>query len=719
MALRNIEQVSCSLNAGLIYSVDYNYSPKEGVAFTIFFVKESGQYQKPAYLQKAFIRLGSATFSLNVVASKISLASGRRVMEVTFVDDSYKLDNYLVVLTGRGCGYNVYQLGVPVDRRTPAQKQAAALDSAAEQISEFTEFQDLEYGFDAFLTILRAKFSVSITANYDRTITNSYTGTFRDVLEAWCSLFNFSYFFENSTIKIFDPTKLTITLPSQPTDALSYEDEEDVRDTYGKTVFNWFQQDGGQFSLNQTSNSDGSLFVRTDTLYPVGYEFNLPQVSVDLNQVAAAQYGQEFWFLYNYYKGSTATNCGWTPTTFASNLSIVQSMASRGSSIARVDQTIADGKFQAFQQYGSNIAGRWYLSNEKSTLAVDQNYTWFDESEGAIFNFDDVDTKAMNLKWETPVSQTTQALPETVINNYYPGVNYVGNRIFYQDTTPLATGTFSLTTAQTNLVNSTFQSLYDVKGSSSMDFNTDLTTPNGGPATYVAYTPITILAGSTLGGLFDAIPTKTSVFAPRFTSIPIKGIASEDYASLKASQNEPDGVEVVTTTGPSVVSNTAVIKTLKQGAYTIYYDKYSKCASSDSNGNYFQHRFDPRQISVDNQIGFTFTKQANNTYLLQRDYSFLNALVANPLLPTLAQPRSFVTRRISYTVNYFKDIPTNFLTNGLVGMSVSVAGDGVTASYTFSNEVLQVPYPEDRFLKYEQQIRNSWIRQYSPNQVIS
>ncbi len=714
--MRTIEQVSCSLNLGLIYSVNYSWSPKDGCSISIFFVKEDGTYQKPTYMQKAFIRLGPASFSMYVVGSKISLASGRRVIEVSFQDDLFLLDNYLVVLTGRGCGFNVYPLGRPVDSRTPAQKQADALDPTAQQIAEFTQFPDIQYSFNDFLAILRTKFTVQVLSAFDTTVTNTYTGTFRDVLDSWCSFFNLSYFFENGIIKIFNPVTLHINLPAQPIDAIEYEDEEDARDTYGKTCFNWFQQEGGQFSLNQTSDENGALLVRGETLFPVGYEFNLPQINIDLNQVAAAQYGEQFWFLYNYVRGSTAAECGWNPLTATTSLqaSVISSLGTIGARAVLQDNNVYQNRFEAYRTYGQTLAGRWYLSNRVESLAIDKNYTWFDESEGAILNFTNVDDKSMNLEFLTPVGDGINIIPGTTINQFYSGVNYVGNRMAYRDDTPIG-GTFNLGSLPVAQI---YEQIVDVGGGSSFDFSAFATVATGANVV-LAYNP-NIIVPQSITALINDIPNQTDVFAPRFTSVPIKGITQLDYSTLKSSQNQPDDVDIITdNSGPNVTSNTAIIKTLKDGAYTVYYDKYAKCSAAHSTGPYYGHRFDPRQISSDTALSFSFSKDANNTYTLERDYATINALVNNPLLPTLAQPRPFTTRRISFTLNYFRTVPVNFLTNGLVGMTVSVAGDGILCSYTFSNEVLTVPYPEERYNLLDQQIRNSWIRQYRPNQVIT
>ncbi len=717
MAIRNIGQIYCSLNLGMIYSVNYSWSPVNGSEITLYFANEQGSYNIPTFLRKTEIRIGNASFSMYPVEAEIQYSSGRRVIRVLFFDETYQLDKYYISLTGKGCGFNVFNLGDPVDNRTLQQKRQDAINPDAKEIENFTQFPDIEYTFGDFLNIVRQKFSVQTNAFYDTNLTNSFVGTFRQVLNEWCSLFNLSWFIENGNIKIFDPTKLNIMFPSQPNDAIEYSLLEDVRDTYGKTCMNWFQQQGGQFELNQTSNSDGALLVRTDTLYPIGYEFGLRQTLLDLNQVAAAQFGPEFWFLYNYYKGTTSTECGWTPITVSSSLSINRSVTGIGARIAAINQNLFNQKYEAYQKYGQNIAGRFYISNEKSELAIDETYQWFDESNGQIFTFTNVDDKALSLEFLTPTTSTINIIPQTAINTQYSGINYIGNRIIYEDPIVNATS-FNLTPTQQALINSSYQTIYSVPGSDSLDFNSQLAPIYGNDNTYVGYMPIVI--PQDLSSLFDNISNYTTGFEPRFTSFPIKGINKTDYSTLKSSQIQQSGVQIVNNNeGDSIISNTAVIKTLERGSYIIYYNKYSDCASAHSSGPYFGHKFDIKQISNDNQIGISFQKQSENVYKLNRNFSVINALVNNPILPELAQARSFNTKRVSYTLNYFDNLPSQFLTNGLVGLNVSIGENGILATYSFSNEVLEVPNIENKFSQFEQMIRNSWIRNYYPTQVIS
>jgi hypothetical protein len=660
-------------------------------------------------LQKAQIRIGFTQFSLYVVASDIQLASGRRVMQVTFVDETYQLEKYEVVPVGKGCGFNVFPLGTPVDNRTQQQKLATALNKEAQQISDFTLFPDLEYDFDSFLAVLRQKFNVSIGASYNTTLKAPIWGTFRQVLDGWCQMMNLSWFFESGVLKIFNPSTLFITLPTQPPDALEYNSSEDVRDTHGKTFYNWFQQEGGSYQLNQTSNDNGNILVSVVTLYPIGYEYGLDQTSLDLNQVAAAQYGQEFWILYNYYKG-TLSKCGWTTNIGGAANTINTSASTLGGNVVAVDEALSQQLFDAYEQYGSETAGRWYLSNNVSDLAIYENYNWFDESQGQIFSFENVDDKAIKLDFLYPTTSSLGVIPGTSINQAYQGVNYFGNRLAYKDDYK-RTLSLTLTEEQKKTVSNLYDS-FVIKGSEAANYS-------GLPANnYMMYSNIDV---SSIVSLFKEIDdTVSKQFKPRFTSFPTKGVKSADYISQKNSQKEPDGVNIVSSnSGPTVVSNTSVIKTLKEGAYTVYYNKYQKCGSAHSDGNYFGHKFISNQISSDNQIGITFQKLKNNTYRINRDFSVVDNLVQNPYMQTMSQPRSFLTKKVSFTLNYFYQVPSNFLTNGLVGMNVSVGDNGVTSSCSFSNEVLSVPDPANRFSEFEQSIRNSWIRKYTPNVVIS
>ena len=729
--MRTLENVSCSLNLGLIYSLDYSYSPESGATITIFFVNQSGEYSEPSLLpmRKVSITIGPASFSMYPKSYKISKASGRRVISVDFVDETFKLDNFYVTLTGRGSGQNIYQLGSPVDRRTIAEKLQDALDPTAEKIKEFTQFPDLEYSFDDFIRVLRREFSVNVNASYDATITRSSVGTFREVLSDWCSFFNLAFYFENSRINIYDPTRITINLPSKPNDAISYEVSEDIGSTYGKTVVNYFQQEGDEKELSETfdenggepsdtnnNNSSGganSNTIKYLQLWPIGYEFNLQQPTLDLNQVAAAMYGKKFWMLYN-IANNKLSECGMTKTN----------QVYSGNTVSEINEKILEDKFAAYYNYGKNIAGKYYLSYRVDGLTILKDTTWFSEAEGQIFNMDSelAQERAVSPEFLDPPDDDINIISETIINEYFPGVNFRGKRVFYKDTKDYGeSDAFALTDAQELSIEKTFNDLFP-EGNKSVDYSS--LDGLSGNKNYISYSPnFTIDNGvvpNDIQSLIDEINkgNKQVYLKPRYASYDLKGLRTRDIINQKDLENQPSEIKPKTNSGPTVVANTSTVKVKKEGSYVVYYDKYSTSASASTLSNYFGHKFDIKRVSTDNYIGLNFQK-IGNTYSIQRNVAFIDSLVKNPFLPQLAQGRTFPTKTVSFSLNYFYSIPSNFLSNGLVGMQMSVSDNGVSATYTFSNSPLEVPNKINDFEKFEQNIKNSWIRQYRPKEVIS
>lgn len=719
MSIRSIENVSSSLNLGLIYKADYSWSQKEGVRISLTYVNQNGNYRHPSYLSRNYVRIGNASFTVFPVSSEIQLDSGRRVISVDFVDEFYKLDHYYITLTGRGCGNGIYELGEPVDNRALSQKIQDSLDPDAQKVKEFTSFPDLEYSFTDFINVIRRNFNVSVNTSIDNTLKKNFVGTFREVLESWCNYLNLSFFFENGRLKIFNPATLSINFPSVPNDAYALTDRQSAEDTYSKTVFNWLQQEGGPFEVNEVIGDDteldnGPLLVRTQTLYPLGYESNLPQTQINLNQASAAQYGQEVWFLYNYYKGSLQEECGWTIQKFTdSTLSIATENAIGANiKVAAVDPDKFNKKFEAYAFYGQNIAGRYYLSPRLSNITTAAAFTWFDESDGQIFKFDQSSNgKQLRIDYLSQQVVSNAYIPGTEVNEYFPGVIYNGGRMVYNDTYE-RNNVFTISDELKDLVDFYFNELNGgIDGQRSMDFSSEL-----GQKNFVSYKNVQTFPQEILN-LFKAIETNAELLKPRFKTWPIKGIKTIDYVQAKQEEGGND-LPNRNKPSPQILSNTGIMKVKKEGSYIVYYDKYSDCKSFSDNGNYFRKIFTPIQISSDIPVQYKFNKNSKNVYTITRDYNTLNKLINNPALSQLARARSFLTKEMSFSVNYFYPFPSNYLSAGFVGASISVSDNGVECTYNFSNSVLRVPDASIDFERYDQRIRNSWIRQYNPTQVI-
>ena len=789
--------------------MDYSYTPSEGVRITIYFVNESGNYTPPQLLpmQKCFITIGGGQFAMYPKNYSIIMGPKNRVMKVDFIDETFKLDNYYVVLKNRGCGQNIVPLGQEVDTRTIQEKIAAALDPTAEVYKNFTQFIDIEYSFADFLSALASKgFNTSVRSSYDASIKRNFTGTFKDVLKAWCEYYGFGFFFENSQIIIVSPSSLQISLPSQIPDAISYEVSEDVDGTFGKTVCNYIASEGGEIDVNQIINtaaspstpavstattttatknntspaaSSGALQIEELTLYPPQNEnIGTPpivQISIDINQAMAALFGRNFWILYN-LKYDTLGEIGWTK---GSTLGVVDNTINGLQSIL-VNETLQDKKFQMYSEWAKRVGGNLYISNAMYDLSQEKAMTWFSDANGQIFDFTSsfADSKTVQLKWhESPDGDSLSVIEGTEINDLFPGVYTNNKRIYYFDETDRGLAdALALDDNTKNIIDARHKALI-AEGSGSFSFPSDvvLTDATKAPLTSVAYRYIASGPNNfetEILTLIDKIKDLAKQYlSPKYSEYNISGISSANIAAqknakkisnnLNPNSNSIYGVTSVDTllnaaanasvavsqgnslnspanalgggvnsnsssstpnaqkqTVPDAIINTNTLQPKKDGSLLAHYDKYCNCVSASSQDGYFSYKFDIRNISTDNKMPFFYQKTGVDTYQLTRDMGFVNTILANPYLPQLAVGRNFTTKTVSFTTNYFYQLPSNFLSNGLVSAQIRVGDNGVTCSYTFSNGVIKVPDAEKYYQQFEQMIRSSWTRQFNPKQVV-
>lgn len=723
MAIQKIPQVSCSLNLGMIYNLDYSYDPSSGVKIKIYFVNEQGRYIMPNLLplRKEYIRIGATSFTMYPVQAQIEYASGRRIIWVEFEDEFIFLNHYYVALPNRGCGKNVFTLGSPAYDPPSGDTPFEPVSKDAQTIERLTKFPDYVYTFNDFIAVLRTKFNVQFinapqinNSNYKR----DFEGSFASVLTEWCGIYNLSFFFENGIIKIFDPTNLIINLPVQQSDMLTYEYSESVKDTYGKNVSSWFQQEGGQISLTEANNSSGPNYIRTETLFPIDNDTG--QTQMDLSQVAAAQFGKEFWFVYNYWKGTISEICSWqpyigNPGSLASSITqnIRSSLGVDNAQLVMLNPDDMDLRFNAYYNYGQQIAGKYYMSEAKNEIVTDQTFQWFDESQGSIlkFNEDGIQDKSINITYLTPVgANNTNIVNGTNINKYYQGIRYDGNRMLYQLNTEIPTGVFTLNSTLQGIVNYTFEQLYSIAGSTSMDFSS--ISPQ---MIYAAAAPLS-LDGDLIKTFQNVSTLANQYLKPKYSSLPIKGITFGDFNTVQQSKKENQEVKIVSNTeGPNVVGNVSILKTVQNGSYTAYYEKYATCKNSATDDIYYNYYFEPMQVSQDTDVGITVKKTQNNTYNISRDFGFVNQYINQPFLAQIAQPRTFTTKSVTYTKNYFEEFPLNFLSNGLVSMSLSISDTALFTSYTYSNQILAIRDRKEDYMNRQQTMKNSWMQKYSPN----
>ncbi len=741
MALRRLPNVSCGLNIGQIYNLSYNYTPQEGVRISISFVKQDGNYPNLLLqpMTRTSIQIGTALFSMFPISYTIKKGPGSRFMTVEFVDDTFRLDNYYVALTGRGCGEGVFELGTPVDNRTLDQKLAGSLDDNAETVRNFTQFPDLQYTFAQFLAVLGSQFSINVNALYNTTFTKDFTGTFRTVLNDWCSFYNLSYYFENGTLKIFDPTRLTITLPTQPADAIEYDYSESVESTYSKTAFAYFEKEGGQFTVNDVTG--GSL--TTAVMYPVDSQIQIAnlQQQMPMDQVVAAQYGKAFWFLYNYSRGTAAAECGWeevpVPSVLVAPLAALRPDQTNGyvgpAKLAKIDSKLFDQKFQAYYEYGQKIAGRYYISDLRYNLTNDQQIQWFNSTDVSIVDYASDFAKGYQVSPQyisenKANSGDSATVDGTIINDTFAGIKYTDERMLWIDD---KFNPSSLLPVQTENFKSTVEKIFN-NLFSGLDGGQSLDVSSLGNQKYAPFFNIDLFIATNIYEdillAFNAISDQVDLFKYRYTSLSFTGMNQVALTSIRAANAQGNTITIVNNTNNSVTGNTGIIRAINEGNRIVYYDKYSRCASASSgtNASNFRRLFSQVSVPYDIPVTFTYQNSGGNGYRINRDLTAVNNIVNSSLLQTVAQQRSFTTKRVTMTLNYFYSLPASFLTNGLVSMDLEIGEGGVNASYTFSNDVLQVPY-QDRegniSQAFSDQLRasmpNSWIRTYNPSQVIS
>jgi len=767
--LNNIPQIICSLFPQYyIYNFQYTFTPQEGVRMKIYFVSKDGKYISPILSVQQYVNVAIVTqgINFNVYATKYGFEYkyGRRVMWVEFVDDVFKLENYYIALTGTACGFRIYQLGTNVDNRSVTQQLAQAIDPISQQIRNFTQFPDYEYGFQDFLNILQQKFSLAPTLpSFDPTFKKSFIGTFKTVLNEWCKFYNLSWYYENGKLYIIDPTNLIMNFNpgTVPTDVLEYEYSESLEETFGKTVSMWYQIQGNQLTINGA----GENILVTATMYPLGQNLNgiqsianeiqnsvqstlgnianivnpqttnitTAQTIPDPNQVAAALYGEKFWFLYNYYNGTASTECGWTPIPISSSQATVilgtnvgKSLNAINLQVATLDKDFFDQKYQAYSQYAQKIAGKYYVSNQVSNIDDMKTYNWYNITNGQIFDFTSAFADSLKITMEYALSQngTIQAIPDTNINQFFDGIKYIGNVMYYKDTTFPDTSQYTLDDVTSSAVNAYYDLLMGQEGTNSLDFS-ELTQPQG-LQKYLAYQDVIgypNVSNSSIQGYINNLSTVATALQPTFSTFNVIGAKTDDINNMKIVGKLPSTINIVDNVSTNIAGNTSVLRVPKDGGYVLYYDKIANCISAYSDGNYFQHLFETKPISSDTPIPLSLQISPDGTqYVLNRDLTQLNVQMSQQLLIALSAPRTFNTIEVSYTFNYLPNgiFGITPITKGLVGIDWEQGDEGMTLTCKFSNAILKVPNSSESFLqKLELQLKNSWIRNYNPQNVVT
>lgn len=701
MAINKIPQVTCGLNLGYIYNISYDYIPQEGIKISIYFVNDNGIFNVDSSIlspsNKTNITIGNASFNLYPIKYELLRSVERKVLRIDFVDETFKLENYYVVLLGRGCGENVYQLGQIVNT----------------DLNIGNTFPDIEYYFTDFLNILRSKFPVNVLANFDDSLPKTFTGTFKSVLSEWCAYYNLAFFFENSVINIVDRATLDIEFPTNEdvTEALEFNVSESLENTYATTAFSYIQRPGKKIGLEG--------LIKYVTLFPIDnnssvandFDQVLNDISSSLNfggsattssqytvsnvnllQVAAALLGQEYWFLYNYANGSLQ-ECGWSSADVsiaAGDPTWAQIMGPNGvgavgAKFAQLDEKVFNAKFQFYKEFGEKIAGRYYLSEARTDID-DERYRWFN-NEDQNTSFISQQRVDVTFVSQGQNNSSPAFIPGTYINEYFQGISYLGNHIVYTDTINKSfSSIFSIPASIAQLIKGYFEALTGegFTGAKSMDFT------NLG-IKYIIYKDQTL--DQSIVQSFSSLSSYLPLFEPRYTSYSIKGTTQ-----VSPTANFTPG-------GLAMVQANAI--------YTEYLEllrsDICNSQSSSDGSKAYKRNFINFSVSNDIETPAIANQISNSTYQTQIDLTNMLLYLATPILKALAAENDVPLKTVTFTLNYFYDVPISFISNGLTSMKLEVNENGISASYTYSNSMVQRIKSQAFIEELERSIRNSWI----------
>lgn len=722
MAIKTIPRITCSLSLGYIYNVSYGYVPREGVSMTLFFVNESGEYDTNflSVTQKCTITIGSTVFQMYPLAWRTNFASGQKILQVDFIDETFRLGNYYVVLTDEGCGPNVYQLGAPLRELTPPGMTPSQQKTweAEKNMREAAYFADQDYSFGGFINLLKKKFTVSVKAG-DLSARNAYTGSFADVLNSWCSDLGLTYFFENSTLKIVDATKNDAVFPEIPADAINVSQSESLDGTFSKTSANIFKANGEVYSRTTpiiTYLKVSPISSRNDVFYIDREGQRMPVSDLPQDVIAASLLGKSAFFAYVYnngiskeqlgdnrdyyrYLGLTRVryNAGSEIPNLTETMELVSQMVdSTNLYIASLDESALDYYYNFFRNIGE-IYGRYYISDKVGTnMQYLEQFTWVQEDGVSPAKLEPVMQPTQNVSISpsnvsdyinSVIDQISQnaatlfsniggdsggdslyALPGTD-SDYFKGFLIAGSRMMFEDTQYKEKySMFDLSVSETATLDSIFGSIANgIDGSRGMQVVASILPEGNG------YLMCDILETLTNGLDFLGIAVERlkQQITPTWTTYRnLKGIWQKDIRD--------------------------------------YYNKVAMCNSaSDGIGeNVKNHLFDVMTISSDvpTYVETRYGKKVINT----------SSVDMSMFLSSRTFARTFPARSLSFSTNYFLETLYTPVSQGLDSMNIEVNDNGVRATYNFSNNYLVIPNNNSLYRALDRSMRESQRRGYKP-----
>lgn len=318
-----------------VYSLDYEAPSIDSAgSVTVTFIDKNNILTPPSLTAKSssLIVIGSLSFRGYPVSYKRTYSSsGESLMQVKYLDGSFILDKYYVGLHGKHSnsstgfdqifstqniqdgglalnklkayvkfgtnpGINTQELpswlilvGKSIDPCLTAFNEAQVSDpcdpcpQGSNQLGKDTssinceklrtyKILDVDYSFSEFLDALQAKgLKIIVEGEYNNNYRASYAGTLRDVIKSWCSLFGFSFYFNDNTIYIYDlSTGVTINANFSESVILSKSDEKSIEHTHSTAGMIHYSSEGVDKDYSCSSNYGKKIICRPLNLRDLG-----------------------------------------------------------------------------------------------------------------------------------------------------------------------------------------------------------------------------------------------------------------------------------------------------------------------------------------------------------------------------------------------------------------------------------------------------------------
>lgn len=318
-----------------IYAIDHKSASLDSPGrATVTFIDENNQLNPPSLsvTTPTFLQIGGISFKGFPVSSEVSRSSdGESLLKVEYIDESFILDKYHVGLFGKHCNspapistlfdgakfknngmtfgsmktFNRFSGSIseadtssapnwmifvgksidpclknfadggidpcdPCPEPVNTQAQNAAKIDCDKKRSQ--EVFNVDYSFDELRNAIRLKnIKITVNTSFNNSYRASFSGSLRDVIKSWCSIFGFSFFFEDNTIKIYDlSTGVTINASFPDSVILNKTEKQSIEHTRAVSSIIHYQQDGVDRNYNCSDKHGKKILCRPLTVKDLG-----------------------------------------------------------------------------------------------------------------------------------------------------------------------------------------------------------------------------------------------------------------------------------------------------------------------------------------------------------------------------------------------------------------------------------------------------------------